>query len=72
MNPTLSALATAVPAFRFSLADAKRCLEEVMPLPPERLAAVRAVFDQALASLDGATRHLFLLMGAAPAATHHR
>jgi DNA-binding SARP family transcriptional activator len=28
---------------------------------------VRAVFDQVLASLDDATRHLFLLMGAAPA-----
>jgi predicted naringenin-chalcone synthase len=47
MNPTLSALATAVPAFQFSLADAKRCLERVMPLRPERLAAVRAVFDHA-------------------------
>ncbi len=47
MTPTLSAIATAVPSFQFGLAEAKRCLAEVMPLSAERLALAGSVFDHA-------------------------
>jgi len=42
---TIAATATAVPAHRFSLADAKRALRQVMPLSPDRLKAVESIFD---------------------------
>jgi alkylresorcinol/alkylpyrone synthase len=46
--PAIASIATAVPAFSYTVDDAKQTLKRIMPLPPERMAAIEAIFDNAL------------------------
>jgi alkylresorcinol/alkylpyrone synthase len=44
---TIAATATTVPAHRFTLADAKRALQQATSLPAGRLQAIESIFDNA-------------------------